>query len=126
MAYEIDLSGRVALVTGASGGLGAQFAKTLASAGAGVVLASINAMSEDARRDPTWVYWKARALLATAPAVMPHEVVALLPAADGKASANAPVPVVPPVSPQRAEALALYAGLGFQTHHVYVTRTLSA
>ena len=30
MAYEIDLSGRVALVTGASGGLGAQFAKTLA------------------------------------------------------------------------------------------------
>ena len=40
MAYEIDLSGRVALVTGASGGLGAQFAKTLASAGAGVVLAS--------------------------------------------------------------------------------------
>jgi NAD(P)-dependent dehydrogenase (short-subunit alcohol dehydrogenase family) len=40
MAYEIDLSGRVALVTGASGGLGAQFAKTLAAAGAGVVLAS--------------------------------------------------------------------------------------
>ncbi len=40
MAYEIDLSGRVAFVTGASGGLGAQFAKTLAAAGAGVVLAS--------------------------------------------------------------------------------------
>jgi NAD(P)-dependent dehydrogenase (short-subunit alcohol dehydrogenase family) len=40
MAYEIDLSGRVALVTGASGGLGAQFAKTLAKAGAAVVLAS--------------------------------------------------------------------------------------
>ena len=40
MAYEIDLSGRVALVTGASGGLGAQCAKTLAAAGAGVVLAS--------------------------------------------------------------------------------------
>jgi NAD(P)-dependent dehydrogenase (short-subunit alcohol dehydrogenase family) len=40
MAYEIDLSGRVALVTGASSGLGAQFAKTLASAGAAVVLAS--------------------------------------------------------------------------------------
>ena len=40
MAYSIDLSGRVALVTGASGGLGAQFARTLARAGAGVVLAS--------------------------------------------------------------------------------------
>lgn len=40
MAYSIDLSGRVALVTGASSGLGAQFAKTLAKAGAAVVLAS--------------------------------------------------------------------------------------
>ncbi len=40
MTYEIDLSGRVALVTGASSGLGAQFAKTLAKAGAAVVLAS--------------------------------------------------------------------------------------
>jgi NAD(P)-dependent dehydrogenase (short-subunit alcohol dehydrogenase family) len=40
MAYSIDLSGRVALVTGASSGLGAQFARTLAAAGAAVVLAS--------------------------------------------------------------------------------------
>jgi NAD(P)-dependent dehydrogenase (short-subunit alcohol dehydrogenase family) len=40
MAYSIDLSGRVAFVTGASSGLGAQFAKTLARAGAAVVLAS--------------------------------------------------------------------------------------
>jgi NAD(P)-dependent dehydrogenase (short-subunit alcohol dehydrogenase family) len=40
MAYSIDLAGRVALVTGASGGLGAQFAKTLSRAGAAVVLAS--------------------------------------------------------------------------------------
>ena len=40
MAYTLDLSGRVALVTGASGGLGEQFAKTLARAGAAVVLAS--------------------------------------------------------------------------------------
>jgi NAD(P)-dependent dehydrogenase (short-subunit alcohol dehydrogenase family) len=39
MSYGIDLSGRVALVTGASSGLGTQFAKTLASAGCGVVLA---------------------------------------------------------------------------------------
>jgi len=29
-----------------------------------VVLQAINAMTEDARREPTWVYWKARALLA--------------------------------------------------------------
>ena len=40
MAYSLDLSGRVALVTGASSGLGEQFARTLASAGAAVVLAS--------------------------------------------------------------------------------------
>jgi hypothetical protein len=40
MAYEIDLSGRVAFVTGASSGLGAQFARVLCSAGAGVVLAA--------------------------------------------------------------------------------------
>ena len=40
MAYSIDLSGRVAFITGASSGLGAQFARTLASAGAAVILAS--------------------------------------------------------------------------------------
>lgn len=40
MAYSIDLSGRVAFITGASSGLGAQFARTMAGAGAAVVLAS--------------------------------------------------------------------------------------
>ena len=39
MSYQIDLSGRVALVTGASSGLGEQFARVLARAGAGVALA---------------------------------------------------------------------------------------
>jgi len=39
MSYTIDLSGRVALITGASSGLGTQFAHTLAKAGAAVVLA---------------------------------------------------------------------------------------
>jgi NAD(P)-dependent dehydrogenase (short-subunit alcohol dehydrogenase family) len=40
MAYTLDLSGRVAFITGASSGLGAQCARTLAAAGAAVVLAS--------------------------------------------------------------------------------------
>ena len=40
MTYSIDLSGRVAMVTGASSGLGAQAARTLARAGAAVVLAA--------------------------------------------------------------------------------------
>lgn len=38
MAYSIDLEGRVAFITGASSGLGAQFARVLARAGAAVVL----------------------------------------------------------------------------------------
>ena len=38
MSYTLDLSGRVALITGASSGLGTQFARTLAEAGAAVVL----------------------------------------------------------------------------------------
>jgi NAD(P)-dependent dehydrogenase (short-subunit alcohol dehydrogenase family) len=40
MPYTIDLSGRVAFITGASSGLGAQFARTLSAAGAAVILAS--------------------------------------------------------------------------------------
>lgn len=39
MTYQIDLGGRVALVTGASSGLGEQFSRTLAAAGSAVVLA---------------------------------------------------------------------------------------
>ncbi len=37
-----DLSGRVALITGGAGLLGAEFCKTLAQAGAGVVIADLN------------------------------------------------------------------------------------
>lgn len=40
MSYTLDLTGRVALITGASSGLGAQFARTLSQAGAAVVLAA--------------------------------------------------------------------------------------
>ena len=40
MSKRFDLSGKVALVTGASSGLGVHFARTLASAGASVVIAA--------------------------------------------------------------------------------------
>ncbi|MEE8512107.1 MAG: SDR family NAD(P)-dependent oxidoreductase, partial [Acidiferrobacterales bacterium] len=40
MSTSFDLSGEVALVTGASSGLGRHFAQTLASAGARVVVAA--------------------------------------------------------------------------------------
>ena len=51
MAYSLDLSGRVAMVTGASSGLGAQFAQTLSRAGASVVLASRRVGKLEALRD---------------------------------------------------------------------------
>ncbi|MDB5932359.1 MAG: Lytic transglycosylase, catalytic [Polaromonas sp.] len=58
-----------------------------------LVATAVNAMSEDARKDPTWVYWRARALLATAPP-------------DGSAAAQGAAPITA-MAPQRAEALAL-------------------
>src|SRR5215813_6383909 len=40
MSKRFDLSGKVALVTGASSGLGVHFARTLAAAGAAVAIAA--------------------------------------------------------------------------------------
>lgn len=68
-----------------------------------LVLAAVNAMSEDARKDATWSYWKARALLATAPPDAPPKpaVVATTP------GVVQTIPTGITISPQRAEALAL-------------------
>lgn len=68
-----------------------------------LVLAAVNAMSEDARKEPTWSYWKARALLATAPpdAAPRPAVVATTPGVAQTISTGITI------SPQRAEALAL-------------------
>ena len=57
------------------------------------VLSSINAMSLESRNEPTWTYWKARALLATQAPV----AAATTPAGAGTVA----------IDPQRAEALAL-------------------
>ena len=82
------------------------------------VLSAITAMSEEARKEPTWTYWKARALLATAPPgpalsaakSVPAAEIALPVASGAAAPASTPAAVaVQPVSlsPQRAEAQSL-------------------
>jgi soluble lytic murein transglycosylase len=73
--------------------------KTRAALRAGnwpLVLSAINAMSDEARKEPAWSYWKARALLATAPPNIPTAV----------ATDEGPKQTIA-VAPRRAEALAL-------------------
>ncbi len=92
------------------------------------VLTSINAMSDEVRKDPTWTYWRGRALLATAPrSAAPPPVPAASSAALEAAAAGASAPTVASVTPgavqtvragsttgiapQRAEALALFQSI---------------
>ena len=58
------------------------------------VLSATNAMSADVKNEPAWIYWRARALLATLPPAP-----AALQAPDASSAA--------PLQPQRAEGLAL-------------------
>ena len=62
------------------------------------VLSAINAMSPEGRLEPTWVYWKAKAIGAALP-------ISIATAAAPSASATAATPE--PINPQRAEMLAL-------------------
>ena len=58
------------------------------------VQSAVQAMTPEGQQDPAWVYWKARAVLATTPAPV---------AAPATAASGAPAPVM---APARAEALA--------------------
>jgi len=60
------------------------------------VAKAIDAMSDEARKDPTWTYWKARALLATAPPDIPTAVI----------TPRGPAPTTV-MAPQRIEGLKL-------------------
>lgn len=68
------------------------------------VLVAVNAMGEDTRKDPTWTYWKARALLAAAPPDATIKVPVVVPSTPGVTQT---ISTGITISPQRAEALAL-------------------
>ena len=69
--FALEYFGKVSKLSDLSDDMLAWQARAALRAGAKprwpVVLAAIDAMSEEAQKDPPWVYWKARALLATMP-----------------------------------------------------------
>ncbi len=86
------------------------------------VLAAVNAMSDTAKADPTWVYWKARALVATTPAGNPEPAALYQSIASVRGfyeqlaleelGQKITVPVKPaPISPEEKEAARLNPGL---------------
>ncbi|MDB5964262.1 MAG: lytic transglycosylase protein [Polaromonas sp.] len=70
-----------------------------------LVLGAINAMSEEARREPTWAYWKGRALLSTLPPSASQPVTVSAPPGSTVTVASITI------APQRAEAMALFQSI---------------
>ncbi len=74
------------------------------------VLSAIAAMSESAAREPTWVFWRAKALMATAPATGTSAGTSTAAEAPGPHPgplSSAPGSTAAAVAPQRAQALVL-------------------
>ena len=74
------------------------------------VLSAIAAMSESAAREPTWVFWRAKALMATAPATGTSAGTSTAAEAPGPHAgplSSAPGSTAAAVAPQRAQALVL-------------------
>ncbi|MES2974095.1 MAG: transglycosylase SLT domain-containing protein [Pseudomonadota bacterium] len=70
------------------------------------VLAAVQAMSTEARQDATWVYWKARAQLATTPGPAIATASMAVPAPQPAASGAVAVVAAPALPPARLEAQA--------------------
>ena len=71
------------------------------------VLSAINAMSPEGRLEPTWVYWKAKAIGST----LPISIATATTATTAATAASATAAASETISPQRAEMLALYQSI---------------